>query len=139
VQMSRFTKVTFRWLLAAVITSMIVVDPPVNAMQSTTNHPDSMTQNTERAVVKKTVQKGLGQSPLFKINKVAVTSDYALVSWLQGEGGGVALLKKTSGAWNILAHGGGWYGLGELKKYGVPQAIAERLLTQIDPKWRTYE
>jgi hypothetical protein len=41
--------------------------------------------------------------------------------------------------WNILAHSGGWYGLKDLKEYGVPQEIAERLLTQADPKWRNYE
>jgi len=139
VQMSRYAEVTFRWLFVAVIISMIAIEPRVNAIQATTDQPNRMTQNSEMAAIKKTVQQGLGQSPLFKIDKIAVASDYALVRWLQGEGGGVVLLKKVSGTWNILAHGGGWYGLDALKEYGVPQAIAERLLAQIDPKWRNYE
>jgi len=137
--MSRYADVTFRWLFVAVIISMIAIEPRANAIQATTNQPNRMTQNTEQAVIKKTVQQKLGQSPLFKINKISVASDFALVLWVQGEGGGVVLLKETSGTWNILAHSGGWYGLKDLKEYGVPQEIAERLLTQADPKWRNYE
>jgi len=137
--MSRYADVTFRWLFVAVIISMIAIEHRASALQATTNQPNRMTQNTEQEVIKKTVQQKLRQSPLFKINKISVASDFALVLWVQGEGGGVVLLKKTSGTWNILVHSGGWYGLKDLKEYGVPQEIAERLLTQADPKWRNYE
>jgi lipid-binding SYLF domain-containing protein len=137
--MSRYAEVAFRWLFVAVITSMIALEPRVNAIQATTNQPNRMAQNAEQAVIRKTVQQELGQSPLFKINKIVVASDYALVGWLQGEAGGEVLLRKTSGTWKILAHSGGWYGLKGLKELGVPEAIAEQLLTGTDPKWRDYE
>jgi hypothetical protein len=117
---------------------MIATAPQAKAMQAIANR-QCTTQTIERAAVKKAVQQELGQSPLFKVDKVAVTSDYALVIWLQGEGGGEALLKKASGTWTILANSGGAYGLKDLRGYGVPKEIAEQLLTQIDPKWRTYE
>jgi hypothetical protein len=135
--MPRYTNPLRSWL-AAVILCMIATEPWANAMQTMANRPYT-TQTVDEAAVKKAVQQGVGQSPLFKIDKVAVASDYALVSWLQGEAGGVALLNKKSGGWKILANSGGWFGLGDLKKFGVPQSIAERLLTQIDPKWRNYE
>jgi hypothetical protein len=118
---------------------MIATANQANASQATTNQTNTTQTIEERTAVKKAVQQGLGQSPLFKINKVAVASDYALVSWLQGEAGGVALLNKKSGVWKILTNSGGWLGLGDLKKFGVPQTVAEMLLTQIDPKWRNYE
>jgi hypothetical protein len=118
---------------------MIGIEPRANAIQATTNQPNRMAQNSEQMIIRKTVLKELGQSPLFKINKIVVASDYALVGWLQGEAGGEVLLRKTSGTWEILAHSGGWYGLKGLKEFGVPQAIAERLLTGTDPKWRDYE
>lgn len=118
---------------------MITIEPRVNAVQATTNQPNGKAQNTEQAMIRKAVIRELGQSPLFKINKIVVASDYALVGWLQGEAGGEVLLRKTSGTWRVLAHSGGWYGLKGLKEFGVPQGIAEQLLTQTDPKWRDYE
>ncbi len=137
--MTRYTQITFTLLIAAAIASTIAIEPWMLPTSATATQPTQMTQSADQVAIKKVVQQQLGKSAQFKVRKVAVASGYALVSWVEGEAGGQALLQKQSGAWKILTHGGGWLGLGGLKQYGVPQAIAEQLLTQIDPKWRRYE
>jgi hypothetical protein len=80
--MSVYSKLA-RWLLATSIAVLVVTEPCANAMQSAANRPLA-TQSTEQVAVKKAVQQTMGQSPQFTIRKVAVVSDYALVTWLQG-------------------------------------------------------
>lgn len=137
--MTRYTKIAFTLLFAAALMTTIAIEPWMHPTQATATQPIQIAQNSDQVVVKKIVQQQLGKSKQFKVRKVAVVSGYALVSWIEGEAGGQALLQKQPGTWKILTHGGGWLGLGGLKQVGVPQAIAERLLTQIDPKWRNYE
>lgn len=137
--MTRYTKIAFILLFAAALMTAIAVEPWMHPTQATVTQPIQIAQNSDQAIVKKFVQQQLGKSKQFKVRKVAVVSSYALVSWVEGEAGGQALLQKQAGTWKMLTHGGGWLGLGGLKQAGVPQAIAERLLTQIDPKWRNYE
>lgn len=137
--MTRYTKIAFTLLFAAALMTTIAVEPWMQPTQATATQPIQIAQNSDQIVVKKIVQQQLGKSKQFKVRKVAVASGYALVSWIEGEAGGQALLQKQAGTWKILTHGGGWLGLGGLKQAGVPQATAERLLTQIDSKWRNYE
>jgi len=137
--MTQYMKIAFTLLFAAALMTTIAVEPWMHPTQATATQPIQIAQNSDQVVVKKIVQQQLGKSKQFKVRKVAVASSYALVSWIEGEAGGQALLQKQAGAWKILTHGGGWLGLGGLKQAGVPQATAERLLTQIDPKWRNYE
>jgi hypothetical protein len=137
--MTRYTKIAFTLLFAAALMTTIAVEPWMYHIQATATQPIQIAQNSDQVVVKKIVQQQLGKSKQFKVRKVAVASGYGLVSWIEGDAGGQALLQKQAGTWKILTYGGGWLGLGGLKQAGVPQAIAERLLTQIDPKWRNYE
>jgi hypothetical protein len=130
--MTRYTKIAFTLLFAAALMTATAVEPWMHSTQATATQPIQIAQNSDQVVVKKIVQQQLGKSKQFKVRKVAVVSGYALVSWIEGEAGGQALLQKQSGTWKILTYGGGWLGLGGLKQAGVPQAIAERLLTQID-------
>lgn len=137
--MTRYTQIAFTLLFAAAIATTFSIEPWMHPTKATASQAVQMAQNSDQAVVKKIVQQQLGRSKQFNVRKVAVVSGYALVSWLEGEAGGQALLQRQSGTWKILTHGGGWLGLGGLKQSGVSQPIAERLLTQIDPKWRNYE
>ena len=137
--MTRYPKVACTLLFAAAIATPIAIASWMHPTPATAAQPVQMAQNSDSAVVRKTVQQQLGKSNRFQVQKVAVASGYALVNWIQGEAGGQALLRRQSGTWKILTHGGGWFGLSGLKEAGVPQAIAERLLTQIDPKWRNHE
>jgi hypothetical protein len=134
--MTRYTKIAVILLFAAALMTAIAVEPWMHPTQATATQPIQIAQNSDQAIIKKNVQQQLGKSKQFKVRKVAVASSYALVSWVEGEAGGQALLQKQAGTWKILTYGGGWLGLSGLKQAGVPQAIAERLLTQIDPKWR---
>ncbi len=137
--MTRYSKISCTILFAVVTSTTIAIAPWMHPIPATATQPVLMAQNSDSAVIRNIVQHQLGKSNRFQVRKVAVASGYALVSWIDGEAGGQALLHKQSGTWEILTHGGGWLGLGGLKQEGVPQAIAERLLTQSDPKWRNYE
>jgi hypothetical protein len=137
--MTRYVQIALMLLFAAAITTTLAIEPWISPTPAAATQPVQVVQQVDPALVKQIVQRQLGQSTQFKVRKVAVASSYALVSWSEGEAGGQALLYKQAGTWKILTHGGGWLGAGGLAQAGVPQAIAERLLTQLDPKWRNYE
>jgi hypothetical protein len=86
----------------------------------------------DTATVRQVLQEQLGQSKLFSVRKVALSNGYALVNWIQGEGGGYALLRKQDRKWNMVTHGGGGLDLNGLTSHGVPQSIAATLVYSLD-------
>lgn len=71
--------------------------------------------------------------------QVAITSDYALVTWTHGEKGGQAVLHREGFGWKVMDCGPGWKGLRGVCGDNVPEETAKKLLDQIDPNWPTYE
>ena len=56
-----------------------------------------------------------------QVNPVAISGDYAVADWTQGEMGGRALLSKESGKWRvILCAGDALRDASMLKEFGVP-------------------
>lgn len=72
------------------------------------------------------------------INKVAIVDNTALLSWSQGEAGGMTLLKKDGNDWYVVDSGGGAMNLMSLSEAGLTRQTAEALLNQIDPHWNNY-
>lgn len=75
-----------------------------------------------------------------QVKQIAVNNSYALATTIIGEhGGGVAVLKKKQGNWQVIGGGGGWLILKDLEALGIPRNSAQVLLERIDPNWRSYE
>ena len=60
---------------------------------------------------------------------IQVSGLYGVVRFLHGNGGGMILLSKTSGAWKVLIEGGGEINAQLMQNAGVPAADATKLLT----------
>ncbi|MFY9823322.1 MAG: hypothetical protein WAM82_18210 [Thermoanaerobaculia bacterium] len=71
--------------------------------------------------------------------QISIDSGYALVSWMHGEKGGQAVLRKEGGVWKVKECGPGWLGLRGVCKEQVPVEVAKRLLNDLDPNWPGYE
>jgi hypothetical protein len=102
------------------------------------NPPTS--SQVERRTVEQVALQQLNRKATIKaaIKKSAIANNTALLSWQQGEAGGMILLKKQGDGWSVLESGGGAMSLMNLSENDVPRATAEALLTQIDPNWRKY-
>lgn len=75
-----------------------------------------------------------------QVKQIAVNNSYALATTIIGEhGGGVAVLKKKQGNWQVIGGGGGWLILKDLEALGIPRNSAQVLLERIDPNWKSYE
>jgi len=74
-----------------------------------------------------------------RVDKVAISSPYALASVVFGEGGGMVVLAKKQGTWQAIGGGGGWLVSTELEELGIPRQTAQLLLQRIDPNWKNYE
>lgn len=69
---------------------------------------------------------------------IAITGNYAIADWIQGERGGRALLRKTGGAWEILVCGGdGLKQADALHDAGIPAKDASELLRKLGEVERT--
>jgi hypothetical protein len=66
-------------------------------------------------------------SPL-RVEPIVVASDYAIADWTQGDMGGRALLRQTSGRWSIvLCSGDALKSADALIKAAIPRATADEL------------
>jgi hypothetical protein len=64
-----------------------------------------------------------------KIQDVRVVGDYAVLTWIKGESGGMSAYHRTaSGTWKQFIHGGGAFPAKELEADGVPASIARQLV-----------
>lgn len=80
-----------------------------------------------------------GIAPL-QVDKTAINGPYAMALVLIGEhGGGVTVLSKKQGTWQVIGGGGGWLILKDLEALGIPRSSAQVLLERLDPNWRNYE
>ncbi len=63
---------------------------------------------------------------------VVLAGDFALADWIQGPKGGRALLRKSHGAWEIMACGGdGFTDPQVLQAAGIPADTAKNLIQQL--------
>jgi len=68
------------------------------------------------------------------VSQIAIVGNYALTTWLLGEAGGQAVLKRSNkGTWSILGIGGSQMGSGILVAFGVPSATASSLESDLGP------
>lgn len=77
--------------------------------------------------------------PDIDLAQISINSGYALVSWMHGEEGGQAVLRKRDGTWTVLECGQGWLGLRGVCHEKVPVEVAKQLLDELDPNWVSYE
>ena len=68
-----------------------------------------------------------GYTSKLKVTRVLVSGPYALASWLEGDGGGQAVLKKSGSTWKVLTLGGGQINSAIMVSVGVPKAYADAL------------
>lgn len=62
-----------------------------------------------------------------QVTHVVVAGNYALATWLWGEGGGEAVLKKNQGIWQVVSSSGGAFTSEFLIDLGVPVDTAKAL------------
>lgn len=74
-----------------------------------------------------------------QVAQIGIDSGYALVTWMHGERGGQAVLRKEAGQWQVLECGSGWLGVRGVFRQRIPDDVAKRLLDQVDPNWPSYE
>lgn len=100
---------------------------------------------TEREAVRKALldftaeKRGKDAAADLRIVQIGTDSGYALTTWLRGDNGGQAVLKKEGGTWKVLSRDRGWYGIKGLLEVDVPEQVAKRLLDELDPNWVSYE
>jgi hypothetical protein len=63
----------------------------------------------------------------FVVRRVSIGRNFALASWVWGEAGGQAVLKKD-GKWVVISAGGGRVDEKTLLSLGVPQEIAHQMI-----------
>ena len=81
----------------------------------------------QRAVKFHDVLPGWTGPNYLQVYKVLVSGPYALAYWVDGPGGGQAILKKSAAGWKVLKSAGGKMDLAALRQYGVPLANAKAL------------
>ena len=69
-----------------------------------------------------------GYTSKLKVTRVLVSGPYALASWLEGDGGGQAVLKKSGSTWKVLTRGGGQIDAATMVSVGVPKSYADALV-----------
>jgi hypothetical protein len=121
--------------------SLVIADPWVSHAQQSFAQANVLTQTSAQtnAVREASLQYlNISSTIPARVDRIAVSENFALVSWVRGETGGTALLRKNDGSWKVVVNGGGLIGVQEMVDQGVTESTAESLLTQIDPQWRTY-
>ncbi len=73
------------------------------------------------------VQAAQGKSRNLRVTRVISSGDYALVDWLQGDGGGQAALIKKNEKWIVVSSGGGQMNQQYLIELGFPPDVAQGL------------
>ncbi len=91
----------------------------------------------EKAVIHNMQPAGVKNPP--NINRVAIEGGYAVASWIDGEAGGIAVLRKKARVWSILSNGGGWDSYDGLVSQGVPASIAEKLANDFGMPGHDYQ
>lgn len=72
-------------------------------------------------------------APAPAVYQVAIVNGYALTSWMWGEGGGQALLRKKGHHWSVVRAKGGDMDQNILVAFGVPPATAATLEGSLAP------
>lgn len=112
---------------------------PVSVIAQSQSYMTSDEQQIVKAVLLNNQPNSPKEAPA-QANKIVIANSYALASVLVGEhGGGMAVLSKKQGIWQVIGGGGGWLALNDLVKLGIPRSSAQKLLERIDPNWRSYE
>lgn len=70
-----------------------------------------------------------------KISHMAVVREYALLSWVCGEGGGESLFHYQPNSWQPVTSDGGAYESRDLIEEGVPENVAIQLVQQLQAQW----
>jgi len=82
-----------------------------------------------QAVISSTYDK---PDHVVETSPIAVSDDFALADWIQGQRGGRALLKRIDGRWTIAACGADdLKNLTTLSEAGIPDATAQDLVSQL--------
>lgn len=66
--------------------------------------------------------------PGYQVSDVRESGDWAMCTWVYGESGGMALLHRWQGSWEIATSGGGAMSTAELAIFGVPRSHWSALL-----------
>ncbi len=116
---------SFTHVFPAFIAVFLAATVSAAVAQTTDNSP----QQQIRTLVSSTYDQ-----PDHKVetSPIVVADGYAIADWVQGEKGGRALLRRTNGAWEIIACGGD--GLKEIKTLndaGIAKETAKNLVAQL--------
>lgn len=124
----------FRWQRTVTTISVLSAAVAVGLLFGVTEK--GMAAETCPAAIQVVVEQDLKCGVKPEILDSAVVENYALVPWLCGKSGGQTLLKNKSNSgnnWVVLdGSGGAWEKPAELEKYGVPAAIASRLMSDLN-------
>lgn len=112
--------------------------PSGNTIQIAQQVPTSEEQQVREAVISHLLQ---GRKPGAKpeVDSVVVEGDYALASWILGETGGSAGLKKEDGSWQVILFGGGAVNAQNLTEKGIPTETAKILIKRQQEQWEQGE
>lgn len=83
----------------------------------------------QEPALKKAIASAL---PGHQIYDLKSSGRWALCSWSQGEGGGMALFHKHGQGWELAQSGGGAMGLAEIAQLGVPAADRAKLMPKVE-------
>jgi hypothetical protein len=82
----------------------------------------------KQAVIRQLQRPGL---PSPTVKKIIVQGQYALASWLQGEGGGIVAVVNQGGAWQVRNIGGGMPSAEDVSQRAqIPLEVSRSLLDQ---------
>lgn len=118
--------------------------PPAAAPKAAPVSAAPVDPATEEAAIRQALHRRIDKGDTtgkvdVDLARVAIDSNYALVSWMHGEKGGQAVLHKEAGQWQVVECGPGWLGLRGVCREHVPVPVAKRLLDKVDPNWPEYE
>jgi hypothetical protein len=83
----------------------------------------------QRVTGETTVLRGFSEmSP--EVRKVTFFDDYALVTWVWGDGGGQTVLVKENEGWRVIAVGNGKLNFSTLVQYKIPHRLARTLINR---------
>ncbi|MEM6427510.1 MAG: hypothetical protein AAF728_20480 [Cyanobacteria bacterium P01_D01_bin.128] len=106
--------------------------PLENSIAQATQTDEQSDEAIQAAVVQTTLDDLLADASNATVEpevyQTVILGDYALASWLWGEGGGQSVLSKESGEWQVLSSGGGAVDAATLETLGIPADAARTLI-----------
>jgi hypothetical protein len=110
--------------MGSLVTTGAIAQSPITPFQPKTDD--------EKAIVTMITANEKRYAKPAIVTRLVISESYGLYSWIVSETGGQTVVSKTKqGTWAIVRGTGGQLGVENLKRWGVPESIAQDLIQKM--------